>query len=240
MDSLANNRAGSQIKESQEESEEAGELENTDVGGEGAVVDAIDTTAPALECEDKEHGSKRARDSSAGAGLLCYGVVSVVKKVSGFVKRDIKTRALLEEGEFSLPPLEMETQACWIDLPATARRALAAEGHPVLASLHAANHALVAVASVQSLCDASDLDCEHFSDVKSGVVQGGSSKVSAVGCADSATEEGGVDGKVGGDFSNLSNSGTYIGKARMLLYDRRPGGLGICEALAAQVRGFRL
>ena len=47
----------------------------------------------------------------AGHGsLLAYGTVSVVRKVSGFIKRDIVTRELLEEGDFSLPPLEMTTQ----------------------------------------------------------------------------------------------------------------------------------
>ena len=127
-----------------------------------------------------------------GHSCLSYGVVSVVKKVSGFIKRSIKTRELLDEGEFNLPPLEMQTQAVWIDLPLYIKREVERQGFDISGALHAANHAFCAVAAIESLCDVGDLDCEHF-----------------------------------GTMSVYSGAQPR----RMLMYDRRPGGLGICEAL---------
>jgi DEAD/DEAH box helicase domain-containing protein len=133
-----------------------------------------------------------AHDCNDSGGIISFGTVSVVKKVSGFTKRHIRTRELLDEGEFNLPPLEMETQAVWIDLPLSVKKAMEGAGHNLSASLHAANHAFCSVAAIESLCDAGDLDCEHF----------------------------GTMALLGG-----------LQPRRMLCYDRRPGGLGICEAL---------
>jgi DEAD/DEAH box helicase domain-containing protein len=135
------------------------------------------------------------RQTGGQGNILSFGTVKVLKVVEGFVKRDLVTREIIEEGEFKLPPLEMETQAIWIDIPLKVRRALEERGFDIWASLHAANHVLVTVAAVESLCDAGDIDCEHFPSFSSSPSLQGSKSM------------------------------------RLLLYDRRPGGLGICEKL---------
>ena len=52
---------------------------------------------------------------------------------------------MFEEGECSLPNLEFETTAVWIDLPLIAKQKMDAEGYDVLASIHAVNHVLTSI-----------------------------------------------------------------------------------------------
>lgn len=124
--------------------------------------------------------------------MLSFGTIRVVHKVNGFLKRSLVTREILEECEFKLPPLEMETQAMWIDIPMVVLKRVESSGFCITAALHAANHTLMTMAAVSSdyCSDAIDIDCEHF-----------------------------------GEFS------AYCHNYRLLLYDKRPGGLGICERL---------
>jgi ATP-dependent helicase YprA (DUF1998 family) len=55
------------------------------------------------------------------------------------------TGEVFEEGECSLPPLEFETTAVWIDLPLIAKKKMDAAGHDITASIHAVNHVLVSI-----------------------------------------------------------------------------------------------
>ena len=68
---------------------------------------------------------------------------------------------IVYQGDCSLPPLEYETCAFWIDLPLHVKRALEAEGLCPFSSMHAANHALLAVAPLYAQCDATDIATEH-------------------------------------------------------------------------------
>jgi len=136
------------------------------------------------------------RQTTGHNNILSFGTVRIVHRVNGFIKRSIATREIIEEGEFTLDPLEMETQAVWIDIPVNVRVEVEEQGFDIWAALHAANHVLLTVAAVESLCDSGDLACEHFTSVS------------------------------GGAFAEHQSQGH-----RMLLYDKRPGGLGICEKL---------
>jgi len=136
------------------------------------------------------------RQTAGFHNILSFGTVRVLYRVNGFSKRSIATREIIEDGEFTLDPLEMETQAIWIDLPVSVRTEVEKQGFDIYAALHAANHVYVTVAAVESLCDAGDLACEHFSS------------------------------SLGGGISQHQSQGH-----RMLLFDKRPGGLGICEKL---------
>lgn len=60
-----------------------------------------------------------------------------------------------------MPPLEYETCAFWVDLPVQVKRTLEAERLCPISSIHAANHALLAVSPLFAQCDAADLDTEH-------------------------------------------------------------------------------
>ena len=118
------------------------------------------------------------------------GAVQVSSTVSGYGKYSLSTGKLLELGSCSLPPLEYDTTAMWMDLPEHLVGHLRALGHEPSACTHAANHALVATAQLVVSCDQTDVACPHRSVHASGIE---------------------------------SN--------RVLLFDTRPGGMGISEAL---------
>lgn len=60
--------------------------------------------------------------------------------------------------------MEYETCAFWVDLPLHVKRCLEREGLCPFSSMHAANHALLAVAPLFAQCDASDVATEHSID----------------------------------------------------------------------------
>ena len=69
------------------------------------------------------------------------------------------TGEVFEEGECSLPNLEFETTAVWIDLPLAAKKAMDASGFDVMASIHAVNHLLVSVSPLFAEVIHSDYHC---------------------------------------------------------------------------------
>lgn len=125
-------------------------------------------------------------------GLFSYGIVQVVSKVYGYYKRRLGTGEIFEEGLCSLPPLEYETTAMWIDFPTSIRTHLEDQGISAAESMHAANHILVGISPLIGHCDPSDIGTEH-------------------------------------GMSKETKSHPF----RMMLYDKRPGGLGSCAALYA-------
>lgn len=124
------------------------------------------------------------------ADPICMGQVQLSSTVRGYSKLSLSTGRLLEHGSCSLPPLEYDTTAFWIDLPANVLGLLTRGGHGAAASTHAANHALVRTAQLVAHCDSNDVGCQHPSEHASGIE---------------------------------SN--------RMLVFDKRPGGIGIAETL---------
>lgn len=127
-------------------------------------------------------------------GVFRYGIVQVVAKVKGFCKRKLGSGEIFEEGVCSLPPLEYETTALWVDLPASLRRELSDAGLCPLEAVHACNHILASVCPLFSQCDPSDLSTEHLV------------------ATSASTEE-------------------QRFRFRVLVFDKRPGGLGACAAL---------
>uniref|UniRef100_A0A7S2AHT8 MrfA-like Zn-binding domain-containing protein n=1 Tax=Octactis speculum TaxID=3111310 RepID=A0A7S2AHT8_9STRA len=156
----------------------------------------------------------------SGCSEMNTGSVSVVTRVWGWRKHWQATGKILDMGHFSLPPLEYETRAVWIDVPEALQRKvmeLCVSSSPtcpksrddispqkcdqdvppkippsqaVRSAVHALNHVLVAIAPLFILCDKDDIDTEHV----------------------------------------------YVYQqrprpARLIVYDKRPGGVGIAEAL---------
>jgi len=120
--------------------------------------------------------------------LFEFGVVQVVKRNHGFKKIDNLSGDVIEDVDLSLPPIEMETKAVWIDIPSGVIRALESNHIDSKEAIHSVGHVLQAVA---------ELTCQAAGDVASQ-------------CFSSPHEK------------------------RILLYDKRPGGLGFCEALLAR------
>jgi ATP-dependent helicase YprA (DUF1998 family) len=57
--------------------------------------------------------------------------------------------------------LEYDTCAMWVDLPLSIKKQLEVRQLCPIASVHAANHAVLSVAPLHAQCDSSDLGTEH-------------------------------------------------------------------------------
>jgi ATP-dependent helicase YprA (DUF1998 family) len=61
-------------------------------------------------------------------------------QVYGYVKNRLRTGERIEVGESSLPPMEFQTRAFWIDLPLQCKRAIEAlYGDVTAGALHVCN-----------------------------------------------------------------------------------------------------
>lgn len=86
------------------------------------------------------------------------GVVTVKKTVHGYKKLSLVNRAELSRSEITLPPMEFDTNALWIDTEAS----VLSEVMPNYdKGVHALSHAIVAVAPLFVPCTSSDIDCDH-------------------------------------------------------------------------------
>eukprot|EP01038_Epipyxis_sp_PR26KG_P004707 gene4707-6608_t len=94
-------------------------------------------------------------------GLFNCGNVQVKCHVSGYDKHWLGSGEVFEQCQCSLPPLEYATNACWIDLPVAIKNDLEMLGFQPVECIHAANHAILALAPVYCQCDLSDIETEH-------------------------------------------------------------------------------
>mmetsp|Transcript_36064 Transcript_36064/g.57764 ORF Transcript_36064/g.57764 Transcript_36064/m.57764 type:complete len:1019 (+) Transcript_36064:337-3393(+) len=103
--------------------------------------------------------------------VVNFGGVGVVKTVWGYSKVWLRNAQVFEKHEFTLPPIEFQTQAVWLDLsseiqlqirkmtpePATKER----QDKYLRAGIHAVNHLLKTLLPMFVLCDVADIDTEH-------------------------------------------------------------------------------
>jgi DEAD/DEAH box helicase domain-containing protein len=84
---------------------------------------------------------------------LSFGVVSVTEQVIAFQKRSIRTRESLDLVALDLPPSTYSTEAIWFS-PSPDLLEGAGE---LLGTLHAAEHALIALLPLWAMCDRWDI-----------------------------------------------------------------------------------
>jgi ATP-dependent helicase YprA (DUF1998 family) len=65
----------------------------------------------------------------------------------------LRSNEIIEKCECSLPPLEYETVAFWIDLPLSVKKALEEEGLCPMECIHGANHVLESLCPFFAQCD---------------------------------------------------------------------------------------
>jgi DEAD/DEAH box helicase domain-containing protein len=95
---------------------------------------------------------------SSDGSLAGNGVVTVKRSVHGYKKLSPVTRAEIARTEISLPSMEFDTYALWIDTEAATLASVVSDYD---AGVHALSHALLAVASLFVPCASSDLECDH-------------------------------------------------------------------------------
>lgn len=94
------------------------------------------------------------REGSLVAG---YGRLRVTEQVLGFERRQIQSRESLGQEELDLPPTRFETAGLWWLCPPALASRLEEGGWQVMGSLHAAEHAAIALLPLVAVCDRGDI-----------------------------------------------------------------------------------
>jgi DEAD/DEAH box helicase domain-containing protein len=87
---------------------------------------------------------------------VCFGRVSVTEQVVAYQKRSIRDQAVLDLVALELPPSTFETEAIWY-LPDPGQLEGLEPLPRLLGSLHAAEHAMIAVLPLWAMCDRWDI-----------------------------------------------------------------------------------
>ena len=107
--------------------------------------------------EGDDDGDRRAAREDRRLGLdLSFGRVVVTEQVVGYQKKSIQTQESIELVPLELPQTEFETEAIWF-LPEPWMLEGLEELPQLLGSLHAAEHALIALLPLWAMCDRWDI-----------------------------------------------------------------------------------
>jgi DEAD/DEAH box helicase domain-containing protein len=87
---------------------------------------------------------------------LSFGRISVTERVIAYQKKSIRDQATLETVELDLPETSFETEAIWY-LPEPAQLAGLEQMPTLLATLHAAEHSMIALLPLWAMCDRWDI-----------------------------------------------------------------------------------
>jgi DEAD/DEAH box helicase domain-containing protein len=125
-----------------------------DLDGRIALVEPFDGdyyTQTKRETTMTVHGVRTTR--SALGVELCFGEVGVSEQVSAFQKRSVRTHESLDLVPLDLPPQTFTTEAVWF----CPEEAMLEGERELLGTLHAAEHALIAVLPLWAMCDRWDI-----------------------------------------------------------------------------------
>ena len=86
-----------------------------------------------------------------------FGQVRVTEQITGFVRRQRFTEAILSEEPLDFPPQSFETQAIWFEVPANIQALIAKEGLDFAGGLHAVEHAGIGILPLFAMCDRRDI-----------------------------------------------------------------------------------
>ena len=154
----------------------------------------------------------RILECATAAGCARQGEVHVLHRVSGFKKIKLVTGENVGYGEVSLPDREMHTSAFWLSCSEAGLSALHLGAAEVAEASLALSQVLHAVSALLLLGDRSDLG-RAVGDARSGW--------SAVPAS--------LGGALRPDPGALSALGPFV--PTLFLFDRYPGGTGLCERL---------
>ncbi|HEX4490780.1 MAG TPA: DEAD/DEAH box helicase [Acidimicrobiia bacterium] len=93
----------------------------------------------------------------AGPGTVHLGAVEVTNLVHAYQRLQISTRQLIEVCDLDLPPRTLTTRACWWTVPLDSLLDAGLEPAPVLGTVHAAEHGLIGLLPLFTICDRWDV-----------------------------------------------------------------------------------
>lgn len=140
-------------------------------GGESYLVRKLDlerrvaTVVPAkVNYYTVAMGSSEVRVDAAeeeqtlSGGTVClFGSLSVKSAVIGYARRRQGTDAEMGQFPLSLPTSQYETTGLWLQLSRDDAEMIQGAGHDLMGSIHALEHALIALLPLFSMCDPHDV-----------------------------------------------------------------------------------
>lgn len=126
-------------------------------------VDTINKSAPEASQQERplvEDVSSVYSDDPTAASFAGCGVVNVKRNVHGYKKLSFVTREELSRSELSLPDMEYDSFAFWIDCDLKVLAPLFS-GDNFGYGVHALSHAILAVSPIFVPCVKSDVQCDH-------------------------------------------------------------------------------
>ncbi len=97
------------------------------------------------------------RQNTEGHLQSWVGRLRVTEQVIGFERKRVSSQEVIARHSLDLPPIEFETVGLWWAAPENLASHLTSEGHHVLGSLHATEHASIALLPLLALCDRGDI-----------------------------------------------------------------------------------
>lgn len=94
---------------------------------------------------------------ACGAGWAHLGSVDVTNTILAFQRKRASTNATIEVVPLDLPPRTLPTRACWYTVSDVELVAAGIEAHQVLGAVHAAEHALIGLLPLFTICDRWDV-----------------------------------------------------------------------------------
>ncbi|MDQ1519082.1 MAG: box helicase protein, partial [Actinomycetota bacterium] len=97
------------------------------------------------------------RQVALGPATVHLGAVDVTSQVIAFQRKQVSTNSVIEVRALDLPPRSLITRACWYTLPLPTMLAGGIEPAQVLGTVHAAEHALIGMLPLFTICDRWDV-----------------------------------------------------------------------------------
>ena len=98
-----------------------------------------------------------ARSVPVGAGVAHIGMVEVTNQVVAYQRKRTSTNELIDVVDLDLPPQSLTTSAVWFTVPIEALVADGVAPGRVLGTVHAAEHALIGLLPLFTICDRWDV-----------------------------------------------------------------------------------
>jgi DEAD/DEAH box helicase domain-containing protein len=98
-------------------------------------------------------------DASAplGGAVVHLGGVEVVNQVVAYQRKQISTNTIIEVRDLDLPPRALVTRACWYTIAPERLEAAGIEPAEVIGAVHAAEHGLIGMLPLFTICDRWDV-----------------------------------------------------------------------------------
>ncbi len=134
-------------------------VERLDLEAKEAIVRPAEVSYYTEPIMFSEISSSQAEERIEAGGGLSFeiGDVDVTTRIVGYRRREQMTDRDLGSEDLDLPPTQFSTQALWIRFGADELAALAKRGRDLLGSIHALEHATIAVLPLFALCDPRDI-----------------------------------------------------------------------------------